>query len=89
MANSITERYPDDHPLVRDHRLSIVQGGQTTEYVTRDLWEETVAQRDEFRRVLSFISAWRLSSHTHTTQNWTGCWHSWARITRALGPWPG
>lgn len=31
MANSITERYPDDHPLVRDHRLSIVQGGQKTE----------------------------------------------------------
>ncbi|OHU12834.1 hypothetical protein [Mycobacteroides chelonae] len=68
MANSITERYPDDHPLVRDHRLSIVQDGETTEYVTRDLWEETVAQRDEFRRVLSFISAWRLSSHTHDAE---------------------
>lgn len=60
----LAERYPDDHPILRDHLVSIVQNGKATEYVSRELWEETAAERDELRRVLAFISAWRLTSRT-------------------------
>ena len=67
-TTTAAHRYPDDHPILRDHRLSIVQNGQTTEYVTRDLWEATAAERDEFRRVLAFISAWRLTSYTRDAE---------------------
>lgn len=61
-------RYPDDHPILRDHRLTIVQNGDSAEYVTRDLWEETVADRDELRRVLAYISAWRITSGTRDAE---------------------
>lgn len=66
--DSPVEGYPDDHPVLRGHLLSIVQNGQAAQYVSRELWEETAAERDELRRVLMFISAWRLTSGTCDTE---------------------
>lgn len=34
----------------------------------REQWEAVVEQRDEYRRVLALISAWRLSSGTRDPQ---------------------
>lgn len=64
MGSERASGYPDTHPVLQGHTLTIEQDGVSTKWVTRELWERTVAERDEFRRVLAFISAWRLSSGT-------------------------
>lgn len=58
------EGYPDRHPEIRDHLLRIEVAGETREYIARPVWETAAAQRDDYRRVLALISAWRLQSDT-------------------------
>ncbi|WP_100514369.1 hypothetical protein [Mycobacteroides abscessus] len=60
--------YPDTHPAIRDHRITITQGNIRREYICRELWEETAAERDEFRRILALISALRVSANIRHQQ---------------------
>lgn len=55
-------RYPDSHPDIRKDLVTVTTPAGTTEYMPREAWETVVAQRDEYRRTLALISAWRLDS---------------------------
>lgn len=56
--------YPDNHPAVRDHVVTVTGPTGSAQYMPRDQWEKVVAERDEYRRILALISAWRLTSGT-------------------------
>lgn len=56
--------YPDSHPVIRDNAVTLVTPSGTSEYMPRSEWEKAAAERDEYRRVLALISAWRLDSGT-------------------------
>lgn len=60
--------YPDSHPVIRDNAVTITTPAGSTEYMPRGEWETAVAERDEYRRVLALISAWRLDSGTRDGQ---------------------
>ncbi len=60
--------YPDNHPAIRDHLITLTTPDGTAQYMPREQWEAVVAERDEYRRVLALISAWRLDSGTRDAQ---------------------
>lgn len=57
-----TKWYPDNHSIIRENLVTVTQNGETAEYMPREVWESTAAERDEFRRVLAFINAWRVKN---------------------------
>ena len=54
-----SEPYPDTHPDVRDHlvRVSLPGQSQTQNFMPLAMWQEAVAERDEWRRLLALIAA--------------------------------
>ncbi|WP_299091893.1 hypothetical protein [uncultured Microbacterium sp.] len=60
--------YPDNHPTIRDNVITIAAPAGSTQYMPRSEWEKAAAERDEFRRVLALISAWRLDTGTRDPQ---------------------
>ena len=58
--------YPDVHPLLRDHLVTLTLPGedQPRQYMPRDEFEKVATHRDDLRRTLALISAWRLDSGT-------------------------
>lgn len=60
--------YPDNHSLIRHHMITLTTPDGVAQYMPREQWEAVVAERDEYRRVLALISAWRLDSGTRNAQ---------------------
>lgn len=58
--------YPDSHPELKDALATITTATSTVRYVTREAWERVAAERDEYRRVLALISAWRVQGRIHS-----------------------
>lgn len=68
-TNETQNYYPDSHPVLRENLMKQnLPGGGIREFVPRDLWEKTAAERDKYRRVLALIGAWRLDSGTRNPQ---------------------
>lgn len=60
--------YPDSHPVIRENAITISTPTGSVEYMPRSEWEKAAAERDEYRRVLALISAWRLDTGTRDSQ---------------------
>lgn len=56
----------DLHSMIREHQLVMTAAdGTVTRYVPREEWEKTETERGNLRRVLAFISAWRIEAGVH------------------------
>lgn len=60
--------YSDSHPVIRDNLVTVTSPAGADEYVRREALEKVLAERDEYRRVLALISAWRLDTGTQDSR---------------------
>lgn len=60
----MTTGYPDTHPEIRDDLVTISTATGEQQLLPRQTWEKAAVQRDEFRRVIAMIGAWRIESGT-------------------------